>query len=63
MAIQQTQNLPAPYIESAVKGFLGPLGTAGKTPSVGAMGLPSIAGESAFTGQARKAGAEQAGLT
>mgnify|MGYP003151206268 FL=1 len=63
MAIQQTQNLPAPYIESAVKGFLGPLGTAGKTPSVGAMGLPSIATESAFTGQARKAGAEQAGLT
>ena len=63
MAIQQTQNLPAPYIESAVKGFLGPLGTAGKTPSVGAMGLPSIASESAFTGQARKAGAEQAGLT
>ena len=63
MAIQQTQNLPAPYIEGAVKGFLDPLATAGKTPSVGAMGLPSIASESAFTGQARKAGAEQAGLT
>ena len=63
MAIQQTQNLPAPYIEGAVKGFLDPLATAGKTPSVGAMGLPSIATESAFTGQARKAGAEQAGLT
>ncbi len=63
MAIQQTQNLPAPYLEGAVKGFLDPLKTAGATPSVGAMGLPSIATESAFTGQARKAGAEQAGLT
>jgi len=62
MAIQQTQNLPAPYIEGAVKGFLPQLATAGKTPSIGAMGLPSIAPESAFTGQARKAGAEQAGL-
>ena len=63
MAIQQTQNLPAPYIEGAVKGFLDPLATAGKTPSVGAMGLPSIATESAFTDQARKAGAAQAGFT
>ena len=61
--LQQTQNLPAPYIESELKAFLPQIGTAGSTPSVSAMGLPSLAGESAFTDQARKAGAAQAGFT
>ena len=63
MPVQQTQNLPAPYIEEELRAFLPQVGTAGSTPSVDAMGLPSIAAESAFTGQARKAGAAQAGLT
>ena len=63
MAIEQIQNLPAPYIESELKSFLPQVGTAGKTSGISAMGLPSLAAESAFTGQARKAGAEQAGLT
>ena len=63
MAVQTTQNLPAPYIEDALKGFLPQMGGLAATDSTTAMGLPSLAGESAFTGQARKAGAEQAGLT
>ena len=63
MAIQQTQNLPAPYIESELKAFLPQAGTLGATDTTAAMGLPSLAAESAFTGQARKAGAAQAGLT
>ena len=62
MAIQQTQNLPAPYIESELKAFLPQAGTLGATDTTAAMGLPSLAAESAFTGQARKAGAAQAGL-
>ena len=63
MAIQQTQNLPAPYIESELKAFLPQAGKLGATDTTAAMGLPSLAAESAFTGQARKAGAAQAGLT
>lgn len=63
MAIQQTQNLPAPYIESELKAFLPQAGKLGATDTTTAMGLPSLAAESAFTGQARKAGAAQAGLT
>ena len=63
MAVQTTQNLPAPYIEDALKGFLPQMGGLAATDSTTALGLPSIAPESAFTGQARKAGAEQAGLT
>jgi len=63
MAIQQTQNLPAPYIESELKAFLPQAGKLGATDTTTAMGLPSLAAESAFTGQARKAGATQAGLT
>ena len=63
MAVQQTQNLPAPYIEQGIKDFLGPLGTTGATPSTTAMGLPSVAPESQFTQQARKQVAGQAGLT
>ena len=39
--LQQTQNLPAPYIESELKAFLPQIGTAGSTPSVSAMGLPA----------------------
>jgi hypothetical protein len=62
MAVEQIQNLPAPYIESELKAFLPQVGTAGKTSGIDAMGLPSLAPESAFTGQARKAGAGQAGL-
>ena len=63
MAIQTTQNLPAPYIESELKAFLPQAGKAGATDTTTALGLPSIAGESAFTQQARKTGAEQAGFT
>ena len=63
MAVQQTQNLPAPYIESELKAFLPQAGKLGATDTTTAMGLPSLAAESAFTGQARKAGAAQAGLT
>ena len=63
MAVQTTQNLPAPYIEDALKGFLPQMGGLAATDSTAALGLPSLAPESAFTGQARKAGAEQAGLT
>ena len=63
MAVQQTQNLPAPYIESELKAFLPQAGKLGATDTTAAMGLPSLAAESAFTGQARKAGAAQAGLT
>jgi len=63
MAIQQTQNLPAPYIESELKAFLPQAGTLGATDTTAAMGLPSLAAESGFTQQARKAGAAQAGLT
>ena len=71
MAIQQTQNLPAPWVDTALKGpagttgqgFLDQIGKVGTTPTTGTMGLPSIAPESAFTDQARKAGAGQAGLT
>ena len=63
MAIQQTQNLRAPYIESELKAFLPQAGKLGATDTTTAMGLPSLAAESAFTGQARKAGAAQAGLT
>ena len=71
MAIQQTQNLPAPWVDTALKGpagttgqgFLDQIGKVGTTPTTGTMGLPSIAGESAFTQQARKTGAEQAGFT
>ena len=63
MAVQTTQNLPAPYIEDALKGFLPQMGGLAATDSTTALGLPSLAPESAFTGQARKAGAEQAGLT
>ena len=62
MAVQQTQNLPAPYIEQSIKDFLGPMGTAGATPSVGAMGLPSVAPESAFTDVARQQAGKQAGF-
>ena len=63
--LQTTQNLPAPYIESELKAFLpevGKLGAAPLDPST-QLGLPSIAPESAFTQQARKAGAGQAGLS
>ena len=63
MAIQTTQNLPAPYIESELKAFLPQAGKAGATDTTSALGLPSLAAESAFTGQGRKAGAAQAGLT
>ena len=63
MAIQQTQNLPAPYIESELKAFLPQAGKLGAADTTSALGLPSLAAESAFTGQARKAGAAQAGLT
>tara|TARA_R100000963_G_scaffold29929_1_gene21175 strand:- start:204 stop:1046 length:843 start_codon:yes stop_codon:yes gene_type:complete len=63
MAVQTTQNLPAPYIEDALKGFLPQMGGLAATDSTAALGLPSLAPESAFTGQARKAGAEQAGLS
>ena len=63
MAVQTTQNLPAPYIEDALKGFLPQAGGLAATDSTSALGLPSLAAESAFTGQARKAGAAQAGLT
>jgi hypothetical protein len=63
MAVEQIQNLPAPYIESELKAFLPQVGTAGKTSGIDAMGLPSLAAESAFTDQARKAGAAQAGFT
>ena len=62
MALQTTQNLPAPYIESELKAFLPQAGKAGATDTTGALGLPSLAAESAFTGQGRKAGASQAGL-
>ena len=57
-------NKPAPYIESELKAFLPQLGKLGAT-SIPAtqLGLPSIAGESAFTDQARKSAAQQAGLT
>ena len=63
MAVQTTQNLPAPYIEDALKGFLPQAGGLAATDSTSALGLPSLAGESAFTDQARKAGAAQAGFT
>ena len=63
MAVQTTQNLPAPYIEDALKGFLPQMGGLAATDSTTALGLPSIAPESGFTQQARKTGAEQAGLT
>lgn len=63
MAVQTTQNLPAPYIEDALKGFLPQMGGLAATDSTAALGLPSLAGESAFTQQARKTGAEQAGFT
>lgn len=63
MAVQTTQNLPAPYIESELKAFLPQAGRAGATDTTSALGLPSLAAESAFTGQGRKAGAAQAGLT
>ena len=63
MAIQQTQNLPAPYIESELKAFLPQAGKLGAADTTSALGLPSLAAESAFTDQARKAGAAQAGLT
>ena len=63
MAIQETRNLPAPYIESELKAFLPQAGKAGATDTTSALGLPSLAAESAFTNQARKTGAEQAGFT
>jgi len=65
MALQTTQNLPAPYIESELKAFLPEVGKLGAAPLDPAtqLGLPSIAPESAFTQQARKTGAGQAGLT
>lgn len=63
MAVQETRNLPAPYIESELKAFLPQAGRAGATDTTSALGLPSLAAESAFTGQGRKAGAAQAGLT
>jgi len=63
MAIQQTQNLPAPYIESELKAFLPQAGKLGATDTTSALGLPSLAAESAFTDQARKTGASQAGFT
>ena len=63
MAATTTQNLPAPYIESELKAFFPQAGKLGATDTTTAMGLPSLAAESAFTGQARKAGAAQAGLT
>jgi len=64
MALQTTQNLPAPYIESELKAFLPEVGKLGAAPLDPAtqLGLPSIAPESAFTQQARKTGAGQAGL-
>jgi len=62
MALQTTQNLPAPYIESELKAFLPEAGKAGATDTTSQLGLPSLAPESAFTQQARKTGAGQAGL-
>ena len=57
-------NKPAPYIESELQSFLKPLGQLGATSiPASQLGLPSIAGESAFTGQARKSAAQQAGLS
>ena len=68
MAVQTTQNLPAPWVSTALegpaggKGFLDQLSQVGGTSTASTMGLPSLAKESAFTDVARQQAGKQAGF-